>query len=76
MDSKSKDEESLNLEQCFHQDATHYTVNYSQGRKTEEVNNLLLCFLIPIAYIRILMKKMCSHLQAVHDKTEDFNKKR
>lgn len=22
------------------------------------------------------MKKMCSHFQAVHDKTEDFNKKR
>lgn len=51
MDSTSKDEESLNLEQCFHQDATHYTVNYSHGGNTEEVSYLFLRFLIPFAYI-------------------------
>lgn len=51
MDSTCKDEESLNLEQCFHQDATHYTVNYSHGGNTEEVSYLFLRFLIPFAYI-------------------------
>lgn len=74
MDSKSKDEESLNLEQCFHQDATYYTVNYSHERKTEEVPNLSR-FLDSYG-LHILMKRMCLYLQAVHDKTEDFNKKR
>lgn len=43
MDSKTENEVSHNLEQCFHQDATHYAVNYSHGRKTNEVNDLLLC---------------------------------
>lgn len=42
MDSKSENEESYNLEQCFHPDAGHYTVNYSHGGKTNEVSNLLL----------------------------------
>lgn len=60
MDSKNKDEDSLNLEQCFHQDATDYTVNYSHGRKTEEVNNLFLHFLIPIAYIH--WWRQCVHI--------------
>lgn len=42
MDSKTENEVSHNLEQRFHQDATHYAVNYSHGRKTNEVSNLLL----------------------------------
>lgn len=41
MDSKTENEVSHNLEQCFHQDATHYAVNYSHGRKTNEVSDLL-----------------------------------
>lgn len=74
MDSNNENEESLNLEQCFHRDTTHYTVNYSHGSKTEGVIKLLLRFLIPIAYT--LMKQMCSYLQTVCDKNEDFNKKK
>lgn len=42
MDSKTENEVSHNLEQCFYQDAAHYAVNYSHGRMTNEVSNLLL----------------------------------
>lgn len=42
MDPNSEDEESHSLEKCFPQDATHYKVNYSQGRKAKEVSNLSL----------------------------------
>ncbi|XP_029688509.1 KATNB1-like protein 1 isoform X1 [Takifugu rubripes] len=37
MDSKTENEVSHNLEQRFHQDATYYAVNYSHGRKTNEM---------------------------------------
>lgn len=42
MGSKNEDEDSHNMEQCFHRDATDYTVKYSHGTKTKEVSNLLL----------------------------------
>lgn len=74
MDSKSENEEGHNLEQCFHQDAVRYAVSYSHGGKTNEVSNLLLYFAqILAAYVD---EKMCSYMQAVHDKTEDSTKKR
>lgn len=74
MDPKSGNEESHNLEQCFHQDAVHYAVNYSHGGKTNEVSNLLQYSAQILA--ASVDEKMCSYMQAVHVKTEDSTKKR
>lgn len=75
MESKSENEERPNLEQCLHQDATHYAVNYSHGRKTNEVRKPVYCILHTFSQ-HVYGEKKCSYMQAVHDRTEDFTKKR
>lgn len=75
MDSKTENEVSHNLEQCFYQDAAHYAVNYSHGRKTNEVSNLLL-YSAHHFTVCLWTKMYVSYIQAFPDKTEDFTKKR
>lgn len=74
MESKTENEVSHNLEQCFHQDATHYAVNYPHGRKKNEVSTVTV-FSTPFHYM-FMGKMYVSYMQAFPDITEDFTKKR